>query len=41
MAIELSAELKKQLQASIKRYFVEYLDETSATSRPACYSTTA
>jgi uncharacterized protein (DUF2164 family) len=27
MAIELSTELKKQLQASIKRYFVEHLDE--------------
>jgi uncharacterized protein (DUF2164 family) len=27
MAIELSAELKKQLQASIKRYFVEHLDQ--------------
>jgi uncharacterized protein (DUF2164 family) len=27
MAIELSAETKKQLQASIKRYFIEYLDE--------------
>ena len=27
MAIELSADLKKQLHASIKRYFVEHLDE--------------
>jgi uncharacterized protein (DUF2164 family) len=27
MAIELSPDLKKQLQASIKRYFVEHLDE--------------
>ena len=27
MALELSAELRKQLQASIKRYFVEHLDE--------------
>ena len=26
MALELSAELRKQLQASIKRYFVEHLD---------------